>query len=140
MGAMVRVLLRLHKTQLSSSLNTWIMYSRSLHQLQCERQQNIKRINNVIARMKHSKLNTVMNTWKDHVSLCRRYRKYAGRLQNRTLLAVFNKWNAWMDHCMEVDIKMKRIIFKMKSGNISLAFRNLVEHNNVQKSMEKSLK
>ena len=117
--AMVRVLLRLHKTQLSSSLNTWIMYSRSLHQLQCERQQNIKRINNVIARMKHSKLNTVMNTWKDHVSLCRRYRKYAGRLQNRTLLAVFNKWNAWMDHCMEVNIKMKRIIFKMKSGNIS---------------------
>ena len=139
-SVMIRVTLKMKRMHLSQGLQTWMKYT--VHLISLKEKQlllvgQLKKIfrNIFVKRI----LKKGMHVWKRVILLHNKYLLYAKRLQHKVLLSVWNKWNAWTNHCMEVNIKMKRIIFKMTSGQISLAFRNLVENNNVQKSKEQML-
>ena len=133
---MVRVTTRMARTKLNSGFNSWILVTRHCFQLEKVKKENENKIRKTLLSMQKKTIFKTINTWKGYVLLRRKYRRCVYRMQNRTLLSVFNTWYDWVENAVAKRKKIRKVMLKMISKQLSMAFRSLVFNTTYQKDQE----
>jgi ribosomal protein S20 len=122
--------------ELSSAVRTWKTFVRHFerHQQQSElnalkeqyeamvaasQQQRMKR---VIERFRQRRLSSALAGWKDFISLRRRYRRFAKKLFQHKLIAVFNRWNTYVEETLRMKRVGQKVVARMLQRRVSSSF------------------
>ena len=75
-----------------------------------------------------ARVTQAFGSWTDYISLRRRYRKYARRLQQRNLLSAFNRWCDYVDERCDMKLRVHRVMSKICSRTLATGFTSWHAH------------
>ena len=136
--------------EFSSALRTWkefVQYDR-IYQQQADKQSELdamrdkylaieaaaqqQRMKRIIGKFRHGRLSRTLLSWKEFISLRRKYRRFAKKLFQHKLLAVFNTWYSSVNEQIRLRNICQRVIQRMLQRMMVSCFENwtcLVEEN-----------
>jgi uncharacterized protein involved in tolerance to divalent cations len=88
-------------------------------------QQRMKR---VVERFRQSRISSALAGWKDFLSLRRRYRRFAKKLFQHKLLAVFNTWYEWTENTVKNRKIGQKVVKRMLQRKLAGCFNTWVSN------------